>query len=85
MKVGVSFSERWVARAIVAAVVLCNAIALAPELDVARVDLNDNVFHYTIASRLLERLDARAPVLDFWMPEWSFGYPVVRDYQPLAH
>jgi hypothetical protein len=23
--------------------------------------------------------------LDFWMPEWSFGYPVVRDYQPFGH
>ena len=79
------FSERWMARAIVAAVVLCNAIALAPELDVARVDLNDDVFHYTIASRLVERIAAGRPALDFWMPEWSFGYPVVRDYQPLAH
>jgi len=80
-----SISERWMARAIVAAVVLCNAIALAPELDVARVDLNDDVFHATIASRLIERVEAHKPVLDFWMPEWSFGYPVVRDYQPLAH
>jgi hypothetical protein len=80
-----SLSERWLARAIVAVVVLCNAAALAPELDVARVDLNDNVFHYTIASRLVERIAAHRQALDFWMPEWSFGYPVVRDYQPLAH
>jgi hypothetical protein len=62
-----------------------NALALAPELEVARVDLNDSVFHYTIAHRLAERLGAGQTVLDFWMPEWSFGYPVVREYQPLAH
>src|SRR5262249_30879600 len=23
--------------------------------------------------------------LDFWSPEWSLGYPVLRTYQPLAH
>lgn len=70
---------------LVAAVVVIAAIALAPELDIARVDLNDSVFHFTIADRLAQRLAAGQSVLDFWMPEWSFGYPVVRDYQPLAH
>jgi hypothetical protein len=79
------FDERWLARGIVAAVVLVNALALTPEIEIARVDLNDSVFHYTIAHRLTERLAAGKTVLDFWMPEWSFGYPVVRDYQPLAH
>ena len=33
----------------------------------------------------MQRAAAGKPVLDFWMPEWSFGYSVVRDYQPLAH
>ena len=23
--------------------------------------------------------------IDFWSPEWSLGYPVLRTYQPLAH
>jgi uncharacterized membrane protein len=77
--------QRWMSRGVVAVVVVLNAIVLAPELDIARIDLNDSVFHYTIAHRLTERLSAGQPVLDFWMPEWSFGYPVVREYQPLAH
>ncbi|HKO55662.1 MAG TPA: hypothetical protein VJ276_07255 [Thermoanaerobaculia bacterium] len=61
-------------------VIIINAWALAPELDVARVDLNDSVFHFTIIDRL-----AHDPALEPWMPEWSFGYPVLRIYQPLAH
>lgn len=65
--------------------VIAGAIALAPELEIARVDLNDSIFHFTIADAIVQRAAAGKPVLDFWMPEWSFGYPVVRDYQPLAH
>src|SRR4051794_8197778 len=72
--------ERWLSRAIVAAVGVVNAGALAPELTIGLVNLNDTVFHFTIVDRL-----AAQPALDFWMPEWSFGYPVLRDYQPLAH
>jgi uncharacterized membrane protein len=74
-----------VARAIVAAVVIANAAALAPELEIGRVNLNDNVFHYTIIDRLVQRLGAGEAPLEFWMPEWSFGYPVLRGYQPLGH
>jgi uncharacterized membrane protein len=81
----VNRQELWIARSLVALAVIVAAIALAPELDIARVDLNDSVFHFTIADRLVQRVAAGLPVLDFWMPEWSFGYPVVRDYQPLAH
>ncbi|HEY0140916.1 MAG TPA: YfhO family protein [Thermoanaerobaculia bacterium] len=73
-------NERWAARAIVALVVIVNAAALAPELEIGRVNLNDTVFHFTILDRLVER-----PALEFWMPEWSFGYPVLRGYQPLGH
>jgi hypothetical protein len=77
--------ERGIALGIVAIAVVAGAIALAPELDVARVDLNDSVFHFTIIDALVQRLAAGRSVLDFWMPEWSFGFPVVRDYQPLGH
>lgn len=73
-------NERWAARAIVALVVIANAAALAPELEIGRVNLNDTVFHFTILDRLVQR-----PALEFWMPEWSFGYPVLRGYQPLGH
>src|SRR5687768_14086332 len=70
----------WLARAIVVLVVIGNAVALAPELEIGRVNLNDNVFHFTILDRLVQ-----GPALEFWMPEWSFGYPVLRGYQPLGH
>ena len=77
--------EIWLARGLVLLVVMTGAIALGPELEIGRVDLNDSVFHLTIADRLAQRLAAGKGVLDFWMDEWSFGYPVVRDYQPLGH
>ena len=77
--------DRWTARAIVALVLAFNAYVLAPEIDIGRVNLNDTVFHFTIVDRLVQRLNAGQPFLDFWMPEWSFGYPVVRDYQPFGH
>src|SRR5687767_14458826 len=40
--------ETWIGLTIVAVTVLFNAIVLAPELSVGRVDLNDSVFHLTI-------------------------------------
>lgn len=77
--------ERWAARAIVAVVVAWNALVLAPEIAIGRVDLNDTVFHYTVIDRLVQRIGPGQATLDFWMPEWTFGYPVVRGYQPLGH
>lgn len=62
-----------------------NAFVLAPEIPIGRVDLNDTVFHYTVIDRLVQRVSAGQTPLDFWMPEWSFGYPVVRGYQPFGH
>ncbi|HSP33760.1 MAG TPA: hypothetical protein VLU46_05530, partial [Thermoanaerobaculia bacterium] len=75
---------RWIALAIVAAAVAGNAIVLAPELTVGRVDLNDEVFHYTIIDSIVARLTHGHTALEFWMPEWSLGYPVLRAYQPLG-
>lgn len=77
--------ERWTARAIVALVVIVNAAALAPEIDIGRVNLNDSVFHFTIVDRLVQQIGAGRSPLEFWMPEWTFGYPVMRGYQPLGH
>jgi hypothetical protein len=71
---------RGLARAIVVLVVIANAVALVAELEIGRVNLNDNVFHFTILDRLVQQ-----PALELWMPEWSFGYPVLRGYQPLGH
>jgi uncharacterized membrane protein len=77
--------EQWTARAIVTVVVALGATVLAPEISIGRVDLNDSVFHFGVIDRLAQRVRDGQPVLDFWMPEWSFGYPVVRTYQPLGH
>ncbi len=67
------------------AILLANAYALRHELSSARVDLNDNVFHYTLIEHTVQAVESRQNPLDFWVPEWSFGYPVFRTYQPLAH
>ena len=77
--------ERWLTRALLALVLLCNAWVLYPEIEISRVDLNDSVYHYTIADSIVSRVNSARQPLDFWMNEWTFGYPVVRDYQPLAH
>lgn len=73
------------ARTIVALTVIVNAAALAPEISIGRVNLNDSVFHFTIIDRLVQQIGAGRSPLEFWMPEWSFGYPVLRGYQPLGH
>jgi uncharacterized membrane protein len=66
-------------------VLLVNAVALRPELTISRVDLNDNVFHYTLVERIVAAVQHGQNPLDCWSAEWSFGYPVLRIYQPLAH
>ena len=66
-------------------VVLASAIALWPELSISRVDLNDNVFHFTLIERMAQALEHGENPLDTWSPEWTLGYPVLRTYQPLAH
>ena len=48
-------------------------------------DLNDNVLHYTLAARVVEAVDRGESPLDFWVSEWTLGYPVPRTYQPLGH
>lgn len=77
--------NRWTAWAIVALAVAFNAIVLAPDIEIGRVNLNDTVFHFTIVDAVVQRVAHGQSPLDFWMPEWSFGYPVVRDYQPFGH
>ncbi len=66
-------------------VLVANAVGLWPELSITRVDLNDNVFHYTLIERIVDAIHHGGNPLDCWSPEWSFGYPVLRTYQPLAH
>src|SRR5215467_3346496 len=66
-------------------VLAVHSIALLPELSISRVDLNDNVFHYTLVERIVEAVQHGENPLDCWSAEWSFGFPVLRIYQPLAH
>jgi hypothetical protein len=66
-------------------VLLVNTTVLWPETRVSRVDLNDNVFHYSLVERIVQAIQHGENPLDCWSPEWSFGFPVLRVYQPLAH
>jgi uncharacterized membrane protein len=77
--------ERLYAVVLLCLVVTVHSLALLPELSIARVDLNDNVFHYTLVERVVEAVQHGENPLDCWSPEWSFGFPVLRIYQPLAH
>jgi hypothetical protein len=77
--------RRIFAWAAVALAVLVNALALRPELAIGRVDLNDNVFHYTLIERMVQAITSGHNPLDCWSSEWALGHPVLRTYQPLAH
>ena len=79
---------------ILLAVLALNAWALRAELHSGGVDLNDNVVHFRLASDMAGVLEHGEPgepgehvgnPLDFWSPEWSLGFPLVRVYQPLPH
>src|SRR5947209_17465285 len=66
-------------------VLVVNAAALWPELSISRVDLNDNVLHFTLVERIVDAVQRGENPLDCWSSEWSFGFPVLRIYQPLGH
>ena len=70
---------------VLALVLIANAVAFRAELSISRVDLNDNVFHFTLVERMVQAVERGENPLDCWSPEWSLGYPVLRTYQPLAH
>jgi len=77
--------EKAMALTLVVAVLSVNAWGLRAELHSGGVDLNDNVSHFRMISGMAQALERGANPLDFWSPEWSFGFPLVRVYQPLAH
>lgn len=77
--------EQVVALSLLSAVLVANAIGLAPELTISRVDLNDNVMHYPLVAGMVQAMERGGNPFDWWAPEWSLGYPVLRTYQPLAH
>jgi hypothetical protein len=64
----------------------CNVWLLWPQLSIGRIDLNDGVFHLALAERVIEAAGrGEESVLDFWVSEWTLGYPVPRTYQMLGH
>ena len=67
------------------AVLIVNAVGLWPELSISRVDLNDNVYHFTLIERIVQAVDRGENPLDCWSPEWSMGYPVLRIYHCLLY
>jgi uncharacterized membrane protein len=77
--------EKLLAVALLLAALVVNAVGLWPEISISRVDLNDNVFHFTLVERMAQAVEHGENPLDFWSPEWSLGYPVLRTYQPLSH
>lgn len=77
--------ESVVALFLLAAVLSANAIGLAPELTISRVDLNDNAMHFPLIEGMVQAIERCENPFDWWAPEWDLGYPVLRTYQPLAH
>src|ERR1043165_5963756 len=70
---------------IVLAAVVLNAWFLRAELRSGGADLNDNVSHFRLIAGMVEALQRGGNPLDFWSPEWSLDFPLVRLYQPVAH
>ncbi len=64
---------------------LLNGAGLFPELGITRVDLNDNVLHFPLIQGVVQAIEHGRNPFDWWAPEWSLGYPVLRTYQPLPH
>ena len=77
--------EKLLAFALLLTVLVVNAVGLWPELSISRVDLNDNVMHFTLVERMVQAVERGENPLDCWTSEWTLGYPVLRTYQPLAH
>src|SRR5882757_9289090 len=77
--------EQWTVLLILSAVMAWSAVCLWPELSISRIDLNDNVSHYPFIERIVQTIERGGNPLDTWSPEWTFGFPVLRVYQPLAH
>ena len=77
--------EKALALALLVAALALNAWTLRAELYSGGIDLNDNVSHFRMIAGIAQALERGANPLDFWSPEWSFGFPLIRVYQPLAH
>jgi putative flippase GtrA len=61
------------------------AVALLPELRLPLPNLNDDAFHFLLASRADDALRDGASVLDHWSPTLELGFPQFLYYQHLPH
>src|SRR6266545_7848003 len=77
--------DNWVVCVVLLAVVAASAVGMWPDLAASRVDLNDNVSHFAMIERIVDVVQHGGNPLDAWSPEWTFGFPMLRDYQTLAH
>lgn len=68
-----------------ALILIVYALCLWPELQISRVDLNDNVLHLTLIRGMVHAVESGHNPLDFWTPEIALGAPIIRLYQPLSH
>lgn len=76
--------EKRLAYLALAAILLVHAFALRGEFSASRLDHNDSLDHFTFVQGMVHAIEHGGNPLD-WPMDGPFGYPVVRDYQPLAH
>ncbi len=77
--------ERTLPALLVVAACLFNAVAYLTELRDAAPDINDDVFHFGLITRMNAAWDAGGHPLDTWIADWGQGFPVLRYYQHLPH
>ncbi|MCU1238695.1 MAG: hypothetical protein JWP63_6662 [Candidatus Solibacter sp.] len=80
-----NLGDNWPACVVLFAVVAASTAGMWPDLAASRVDLNDNVSHFAMIERIVDAVEHGGNPLDAWSPEWTFGFPMLRDYQTLAH
>lgn len=64
--------------------VLFPALNLWPEVN-APIDLADTLVHQALVDAVLDEWAAGRSGLDPWIPDWTFGHPVLHHYQPAAY
>jgi hypothetical protein len=77
--------EKRLSLGILLAVVAVQAVALLPELSPTVVRQGDAPSHFSLIEGMVNAIQQGGNPLDFWSPELTFGFPIVRTYQILAH
>ena len=79
-----SIPQRRLGLLALAIILLLHAVALSDELTISRLDTNDNVDHFLNVQGMVHAIEHGGNPLD-WFTETPFGYPAIRNYQPLAY